>query len=49
MLSPVEQNGRHFAGDIVRYVFVDEKFCIWIIIPVKFIPYSPIDNNPAVV
>ena len=37
------------ADDIFRCSFVNEKFCIWIKISVKFVPKSPIDNNPALV
>ena len=45
--SPPGQNGRHFAGDIFRCIFVNEKFCILIKIPLKFVPKGPIHNNPA--
>ena len=38
------QNGRHFAGDIFKYTFVNAKFCISIKISLKFVP---IDNNSA--
>ena len=44
-----EQNGRHFADDIFRCIFVNEKFCILIKISLKFVPKDPIDNNPALV
>ena len=38
-----------FADDIFRSIFVNEKFCISIQIPAKFVPKGPIDNNPALV
>ena len=47
--SPPEQNGRRFADDIFRCIFVNEKFCIFIKISLKFAPNGPIDNNPALV
>ena len=46
---PPGQNGRHFADDIFRSVFVNETFCILIRISLKFVPKGPIDNNPALV
>ena len=47
--SPPGQNGRHFADDIFRFNFMNEKFCILIKISLKFIPKCLIDNNPALV
>ena len=47
--SPPGQNGRHFADGIFRCIFMNEKFCILIEISLKFVPKSPIDNNPALV
>ena len=44
--SPPGQNGRHFAYDIFRSIFVNKKFCILIKISLKFVPKGPIDNNP---
>ena len=46
---PPGQNGHHFADDIFRCIFVNEKFCIFIKISLKFVPKGPIDNNPALV
>ena len=43
------QNGRHFADDIFLCIFTNEKFCILIKIPPKFVPKGPIDNKPAFV
>ena len=43
------QNGRHFADDIFRCIFVNEKFCVFVKISLKFVPKGLIDNNPALV
>ena len=43
------QNGRHFADDIFRRIFVNEKVCILIKFSLKFVPNGPIDNDPALV
>ena len=43
--SPPGLNGRHFADDIFRRIFVNEKYCLLIKILLKFVPKSPIDNN----
>ena len=37
-LSPHGQNGRHFADDIFRRIFVNDKFSILIKISLKFVP-----------
>ena len=47
--SPPGQNGRHFADDIFRCIFLIEKFCILIRISLKFVPKGPIDNKWALV
>ena len=47
--SPAGQNGRHFADDIFRCIFLNENICILIKISLKFVPKGPIDNNPALV
>ena len=47
--SPPGQNGRHFTDDGSKCIFVNEKFCILIIISLKFLPKGPIDKNPALV
>ena len=44
--SPPEQNGCHFADDVFKYIFVDEKSSQ---ILLKFVPEGPIDNNTALV
>ena len=47
--SPPGQKGRHFADNIFRCSFVNEKFGILIKISLKFVPKSPIDNDPELV
>ena len=47
--SPPGQNGRHFADDIFRCIFMNEKFYILFEISLKFLPNGLIDNNPALV
>ena len=43
------QNGRHFADDIFKCIFVNEKFFILIEISLKFVPKVLINNDPALV
>ena len=43
------QNGRHFADDVFKSIFVNEEFCTAIEISLKFVHNGPIDNNPALV
>ena len=47
--SPPGQNGCHFADDIFKCIFMNEKFSILIQISLKFVPTGPIENKPAVV
>ena len=47
--SPPGQNGRHFADDICKCIFMNEKFCILIQISLKFVPKGLIDNKTALV
>ena len=47
--SPPWTNDRHFADDIFRCIFVNEKFCILIQISVKFVPKGQIDYKSALV
>ena len=46
---PPEQNGRHFADDVFRCIFMNEKFSILNKISLKIVAKGPIDNNPALV
>ena len=43
------QNGRHFADDIFKYIFMKGKFCILIRISLNFVPKGQIDNTAALV
>ena len=47
-LSP-RQNGRHFANDILKCIFLNENIWIPIKISLKFVPKGPINNIPALV
>ena len=47
-LSP-RQNGRHFADDILKCIFLNEYVLIPIEISLKFVPRGPINNIPALV
>ena len=41
------QNGRHFADDMFKCIFVNENFWIPIEISLKFVPKGPFNNIPA--
>ena len=43
------QNGRHFADDILKCIFLNENVWIPIKFPLKFVPKGPIDNIPTLV
>ena len=43
------QNGRHFADDILKRIFVNENVWIPIKMSLKFVPKVPINNIPALV
>ena len=43
------QDGRHFADDIFKCIFLNENASILIQISLKFIPKSPIENIPVLV
>ena len=43
------QNGRHFADDILKCIFLNENVWIPIEISLKFVPKGPIDNIQALV
>ena len=43
------QNGRHFANDIFKCIFLNEIIWISINISLKFVPRGPINNIPALV
>ena len=44
-----ETNGRHFADDIFKCIFLKENVWIPIKISLKFAPQGPINNIPALV
>ena len=44
-----ETNGRHFADDIFKCIFLNENVLIPIKISMKFVPKSSIENIPAMV
>ena len=43
------QNGRHFANDTFKYIFLNENVIISAKISLKFVSKGPIDNIPALV
>ena len=43
------QNGRHFADDIFKFIFLNENVRISIKISLKLVPRGPINNIPALV
>ena len=43
------QNGRYFADDRFKYIFLNENVWISIKISLKFVPKGPINNSPALV
>ena len=43
------QNGRHFADDTLKRIFLNENVRISITISLKFVPKGPINKNPALV
>ena len=43
------QNGRHFADDTFKRIFLNETFRIVTKISLKFVPKGPINNIPALV
>ena len=44
-----KQNGRHFADDIFKCIFLNENDWISLTISLKFVPKGPINNIPALV
>ena len=51
LISPWKkwQNGRHFADDSLRWIFVNERFYVSVKIPLKCASRDPINNSPALV
>ena len=48
-LSPPGQNGHHFADNIFRCIFRNDKFCFLTKISLKFVRKGPNDNIPVMV
>ena len=46
---PPGQNGRNFADNILRCIFMNEKFRVLINILLKFVLKGSIENSPALV
>ena len=44
-----EQNGRHFADDVFKCIFLNENVWILLKISLKFVPKGPINNIPSLV
>ena len=40
--SPSEQNGCHFTDDILKFISMNEIFCISIRVSLNFVPKGPI-------
>ena len=45
----LKQNGRHFADNLFRCIFVNKKFGVFNKISLKFVPKGLINNDPALV
>ena len=43
------QNGRHFADDIFKCIFLNEKARVLTKISLNFVPKGPINHNPLLV
>ena len=43
------QNGRHFADDTFKRIFLNKNVEIWMKISLKFVPKGLINNIPALV
>ena len=43
------QDGRYFADDVLKCIFLNEHVWIRLKIPLKFVPRGPINNIPALV
>ena len=47
--NQAETNGRNFAGDSFKLIFLNENVSIWMKISLKFVPKGPVNNIPALV
>ena len=48
-ITPTEQNGRRFADDILKRIFLNKNVRNLIQISLKFVPKDSIDNESALV
>ena len=48
LISPWK-NGRHFADDTLKRIFMNKNFHILIRMSLKFVPKGPIENKPALI
>ena len=48
-LTHLPWNGRHFADNIIKRIFLNENVLILFDISLKFVPNDPFDNNLALV
>ena len=46
---PLDKMAAILADSILKWIFLNEKFCISIQFSLKFVPKGPIDNKPALV
>ena len=37
------------AGDIFKFIFFNQNYCIWIQISWKYVPKGPVDKKPALI
>ena len=45
----LRQDGRYFADDVLKCIFLNENVWISLKIPLKFVPKGPVNNIPALV
>ena len=43
------QNGRHFASDIFKWIFLNENYCFLFEISLKYVPRGSLSNEPSTV
>ena len=48
-INTLRQNGRRFADDVFKCIFLNENIWISIKITLKFVPKGPVNNIPALV
>ena len=45
----LDKNGRHFANDIFKWIFMSEEFCVFIQFLLTFVPKGPMTNESVLV